>query len=1435
MENVNRFHRTCLCLLIVAILTLTPVILSAQIVRDGTVGPGVGTQPTGPDFVIPETMGATSGTNLFHSFSDFNIATNGSATFTGDPALTNVISRVTGTNASTIDGDLISTITGANFWFMNPNGVMFGSGASINVDGAFYVSTGDKLNFNGTTDKFTLTTPSTSLISDAPESFGFLGVPSGTITVNGSNLSSFSGTSSFHDISFTAQEVNIDSAFISPNNGYQITVNANNISITGGSHLRSRTSDTLPGGVTISSLTEAGSIFHMDSSEISSKPNDNFNSGNISITGFDNIEIRRSTVDTTVPGNTDGQAGDIILQANLEILISNCSTFPCALLSATPTFIKSGVFRNGIGGTIDIDTSSLILRGSQISVETSSALTDQLVICDPCDGDDQIGGYSGVAGEIIINADTIELRTSSGESSQIIAATKTAGDAGIVTITAQSLTLFGASQISTASAHPDFIDPTGFGSAGNITITADTVALNGTSGIFSNTFSTGNAGGISINTGNTGSLILDGGTISVNSIGFGATGDIFIFSNYIELMNSSTISSDFNSDLVDPPATPTEDNLVAGSIALRARGASTIKISGDSSISTNTNTPSDAGGILINFFAVDEGNFFETIELINSQITSSTSGEGNSGIIGIDNTNNILLNDGKILASSNGSGSIGQIGILNVVQMDLINSSEILAESLGTATTGNGIILIYAKEVGAGDLNLSGGSSISTNTVSPVKAFGIGLRDFNSITLKDSKITSTSTNTGAAGNISIDLNDGDLGVGGELNMDGGEISVSSAGFGDTGSIDIFVGDFTMSNGSSITSEFNSDLSTMGDPTNSGLVAGTITIRTVVTSNFSMSGNSTISTNTDTPSDAGDILIRNFDSIMVANSSVTSVTTGEGAAGSIDIIQVLAPAIFDVANFVLDGSDISVSSAGFGNSGDINITVGDVTLLNGASITSEFNSALNTLPVDPTAESLVAGNIAIAALTSIFDMSGGSSISTNTDTPSDAGDISINDFEFVSLTDSSITSSSTGTDNPGDAGSIEMLGAIEIDMFNSDIKTEALNDPSGGGNIHIEATDMLYMVDSEISTSVFGGGGGGGDIFIDPIYIILNNSIISANAIFGNGGNITLIADHLFISSDSIISATSQAGVNGTISGDSPESDTTAGTKALKAAYQDSSKLLKKSCSLQTADDNAGSLVVAKSRGLPASPEEMLMAYDPSILDKNSSSYALASAMADADDEKFKPVQVASATALKKGDQAFRGGDYDTAEEELKIASSLLSGTNNKVSRGATLQKLGQTQQALGKYQESLVTLNESLKIADETGERMRQASILSSMGNANIALGKTEEAEKLLQRGMIIAQQTDNPAIVTSSLNNLGNLYTSMGKHDKAMATYRKSADSAKANGQKIVFAKAVSNEARAALLAGDTDRVRELLEGARQWIQTLDDSTEKAFISTLR
>ena len=84
----------------------------AQIVTDGTVGPALAIG--GPDHAITADLGRRAGGNLFHSFSQFNIATGARATFSGPDDVRAVISRVTGGAASLTDGTLRSTIPEAD-------------------------------------------------------------------------------------------------------------------------------------------------------------------------------------------------------------------------------------------------------------------------------------------------------------------------------------------------------------------------------------------------------------------------------------------------------------------------------------------------------------------------------------------------------------------------------------------------------------------------------------------------------------------------------------------------------------------------------------------------------------------------------------------------------------------------------------------------------------------------------------------------------------------------------------------------------------------------------------------------------------------------------------------------------------------------------------------------------------------------------------------------------------------------------------------------------------------------------------------------------------------------------------------------------------------------------------------------------------------------
>src|SRR5438874_5609086 len=117
--------------------------LLGGVVLDGSFGTH-GPLP-GPNFMITAPMGKLVNTNLFQSFSQFNLNSSQSATFTGPNNVHNILARVTSGSPSSIDGTIRSDIPGANLFFLNPAGVIFGQNAHINVSGSFVVSTANYL------------------------------------------------------------------------------------------------------------------------------------------------------------------------------------------------------------------------------------------------------------------------------------------------------------------------------------------------------------------------------------------------------------------------------------------------------------------------------------------------------------------------------------------------------------------------------------------------------------------------------------------------------------------------------------------------------------------------------------------------------------------------------------------------------------------------------------------------------------------------------------------------------------------------------------------------------------------------------------------------------------------------------------------------------------------------------------------------------------------------------------------------------------------------------------------------------------------------------------------------------------------------------------------------------------------------------------------
>ena len=90
--------------------------------------------------------GERRGNNLFHSFSQFNVDSGATVLFV-DPGVTNILSRVTGTDSSNILGTLGVSGGNANLFLMNPNGIIFGPNARLDLRGSFVATTANAIQF----------------------------------------------------------------------------------------------------------------------------------------------------------------------------------------------------------------------------------------------------------------------------------------------------------------------------------------------------------------------------------------------------------------------------------------------------------------------------------------------------------------------------------------------------------------------------------------------------------------------------------------------------------------------------------------------------------------------------------------------------------------------------------------------------------------------------------------------------------------------------------------------------------------------------------------------------------------------------------------------------------------------------------------------------------------------------------------------------------------------------------------------------------------------------------------------------------------------------------------------------------------------------------------------------------------------------------------
>lgn len=120
--------------------------LFAQVIPDETLGSENSTVNSIDELRDRIEGGAIRGENLFHSFEKFGIPEGMEIYFANPENISNIFSRITGNNISEIFGTL--GVEGpANLFLINPNGIVFGENARIDVGGSFIATTAEKIHF----------------------------------------------------------------------------------------------------------------------------------------------------------------------------------------------------------------------------------------------------------------------------------------------------------------------------------------------------------------------------------------------------------------------------------------------------------------------------------------------------------------------------------------------------------------------------------------------------------------------------------------------------------------------------------------------------------------------------------------------------------------------------------------------------------------------------------------------------------------------------------------------------------------------------------------------------------------------------------------------------------------------------------------------------------------------------------------------------------------------------------------------------------------------------------------------------------------------------------------------------------------------------------------------------------------------------------------
>ncbi|MBD2207425.1 filamentous hemagglutinin N-terminal domain-containing protein [Calothrix sp. FACHB-1219] len=907
----------------------------AQIIPDNTLGAenSIVTPITGLSIDFIE-GGAIRNQNLFHSFQEFNISETGAAYFDNPLGIRNIITRVTGNNSSQIYG-ILGVIGDANLFFINPQGIIFGRNATLDLQGNFIASTASSLLFDGGIEFSAVTPQASPLLSiDIPiglkfreqpqpinvEGFGILGnvlgfglqlQPGKTLALVGGDVNLIEGslisrggrlelggisTPGTVNLNFDNSNFSIDYPTSTPkanisildsvidlnsNQGGSLVINANNLEYSGSLIQAAITVDN-------TATNNRGADLFINATGKMSMINNSLilggidagargNSGDININVGSFVATDNSFISSSIQG--EGTLGNISIKA-LELISFDSSRIFNA--------VNDGAI--GRGAAIKLDAENIQLNnGTRISTSIFG---------------------TGEGGEISLKANN-QISVSNSFVTSGLDALEAKGEAGNIKIEANSILLNESATVSASTS--------GQGNAGNILLRANDLSLSDDASVVSSVDfeSEGKGGNIDIESNYL--LIENSAAIFANSFGKGNSGNIFIDADKdVVLKNDSFISSGIFLGLNPDGSVFIPENsklFQGGNISIKTN---TLSLTNNSSLSASTIGFANAGNILINsdnLVSLDNSEI-STVASPTSQGLSEAIGNAGDITINVEKGSLSLVNGGRLQSATSTQGNAGKI-TTKARDSIFISNEESLIISFATpavegATVGRG----GEMEMQTSLFSLSDGAKVISSTLGSKNSGNIFI-EANNVNLNRGFLTTQTgspTNIGNGGNAGeLKINSGTLRV-----QNGGLISSETFNSGIGGKLTVNATDLVEVSGISPVTQRNSAITTATSGTGN---AGDMQI---TTPRLLVENRGTISGSTLTSSGKGGTLKLNTGELTIRDSAKVTVSSqGGGDAGDIEILS------FFIS---LDNQGAIAADTASGNGGNISLQNSDLILM-----------------------------------------------------------------------------------------------------------------------------------------------------------------------------------------------------------------------------------------------------------------------------------------------------------------------------------------------------------------------------------------------------------------------------------------------------------------------------------------------------------------------